>query len=97
MTIRAAPAAALRDDATRVVQHAAFAYSENADSFLSVLRRAVLKRGLPVRPYCDNGAAFRSQQLELVCAQLGVNLIHARAYRPAGNSTRPWYAPGRDY
>ena len=75
---------ALLDDATRVVPHAAFAYSENADSFLAVFRQAVLKRGVPVRLYCDNGAAFRSKQLDLVCAQLGVNLIHARAYHPAG-------------
>ena len=75
---------ALLDDATRVVPHAAFAYSENADSFLAVLRQAVLRRGLPVRLYCDNGAAFRSKQLEVVCAQLGVNLIHARAYHPSG-------------
>ena len=75
---------ALLDDATRVVPHAAFAYSESADSFLAVFRQAVLRRGLPVRLYCDNGAAFRSKQLDLVCAQLGVNLIHARAYHPSG-------------
>lgn len=75
---------ALLDDATRVVPHAAFAYSESADSFLAVLRQAVLKRGVPLRLYCDNGSTFRSKQLELVCAQLGVNLIHARAYHPAG-------------
>lgn len=75
---------ALLDDATRVVPHAAFAYSENADSFLAVFRQAVLRRGLPVRLYCDNGSAFRSQQLDAVCAQLGVNLIHARVFHPAG-------------
>ena len=77
---------ALLDDATRVVPHAAFAYSESADSFLAVFRQAVLRRGLPVRLYCDNGAAFRSKQLDLVCAQLGVNLIHARAYHPSGKA-----------
>lgn len=74
----------LLDDATRVVPHAAFAYAETADSFLEVFRRAVLKRGLPLRLYCDNGSTFRSKHLELVCAQLGVNLIHARAYHPSG-------------
>ena len=75
---------ALLDDATRVVPHAAFAYSESADSFLAVFRQAVLKRGVPLRLYCDNGSTFRSKQLDMVCAQLGVNLIHARAYHPAG-------------
>lgn len=77
---------ALLDDATRVVPHAAFACSENADSFLAVLRQAVLKRGLPQRLYTDNGSTFRSKQLELVCAQLGTSLVHARAYHPAGKS-----------
>ena len=75
---------ALLDDATRVVPHAAFSYSESADSFLAVFRQAVLKRGVPVRLYCDNGSAFRSKQLDTVCAQLGVNLIHARACHPSG-------------
>ena len=75
---------AVLDDATRVVPHAAFAYSESADSFLAVFRQAVLRRGVPVRLYCDNGSAFRSKQLDMVCAQLGVNLIHARAFHPAG-------------
>ena len=74
------------DDATRVVPHAAFAYSENADNFLAVFRQAVLKRGVPQRLYCDNGSTFRSKQLELVCAQLGTSLVHARAYHPAGKS-----------
>jgi hypothetical protein len=34
--------------------------------------------------YVDNGANYRSQQLALVCAKLGVALIHARPYQPAG-------------
>jgi putative transposase len=32
----------------------------------------------------DNGAAYRSHHLSLVCARLGVTLIHARPYQPAG-------------
>jgi len=32
-----------------------------------------------------NGANYRSQQLALVCARLGVALIHARPYQPQGN------------
>jgi hypothetical protein len=34
--------------------------------------------------YVDNGAAFRSKQLQIVCAKLGVALIHARPYTPQG-------------
>ncbi len=75
---------ALLDDATRVVPHAAFAYSESVESFLAVFRQALLKRGTPLRLYCDNGANYRSKHLEVVCAQLGTSLIHARPYKPEG-------------
>jgi len=74
----------LIDDATRVVLHAAFALSENTASFLPVFKQAILKRGRCKRLYVDNGSAFRSQHLQLVCAKLGVTLIHARAYHPEG-------------
>ena len=72
------------DDATRVLPFAAFAYSENTTAFLPVFKQAIARRGLPARLYCDNGANYRSQQLALVCAKLGVALIHARPYQPAG-------------
>ena len=72
------------DDATRVVPYAEFCLSENTTSFLPVFRQAVMRRGIPHRLYVDNGAAFVSKQLALVCAQLGVTLIHARPYHAAG-------------
>ena len=72
------------DDATRVVPFAAFAMSENTSAFLPVFRNALIRRGLPQRLYVDNGSAYRSRHLSLVCARLGVALIHARPYQPAG-------------
>ena len=72
------------DDATRVIPYAAFALSENTQTFLPVLQQAILRRGLPQRLYVDNGANYRSQHLALVCAKLGIALIHARPYRPQG-------------
>jgi transposase InsO family protein len=72
------------DDATRIVPYAEFCLSENTTSFLPVFRQAVARRGVPQRLYVDNGSAFISKQLALVCAQLGTTLIHARPYHPAG-------------
>jgi putative transposase len=72
------------DDATRVVPYAAFALSENTQAFLPVFKQAILRRGFPERFYVDNGANYRSQHLALVCAKLGVALIHARPYQPQG-------------
>jgi transposase InsO family protein len=70
------------DDATRVVPFAAFALAENTQAFLPVFKQAVLRRGVPKRLLVDNGAAYRSHHLALVCAKLGVTLIHARPYAP---------------
>ena len=72
------------DDATRVVPYAAFAMHENTAAFLPVLQTAILRRGIPKRLYVDNGSAYRSQHLALVCAKLGITLIHARPYQPQG-------------
>jgi len=74
----------LIDDATRVIPYAAFALGENVGCFLPVFEQAVRRRGIPLRLYVDNGAAYRSQHLSLVCAKLGVTLIHARPYKPQG-------------
>jgi transposase InsO family protein len=68
------------DDATRVIPYAAFAPSESTAAFLPVLKEAVLRRGAARRLFVDNGSAFRSHQLALVCAKLGITLIHARPY-----------------
>ena len=72
------------DDATRVITHAQFAFSENTRSFLPVFKQALLRRGLPERLYVDNGASYRSHHLSLVCAKLNIALIHAQPYQPQG-------------
>ncbi len=69
------------DDATRLVPYCAFTLSENTQTFLPVFKQAILRRGLPARLFVDNGANYRSQHLALVCAKLGVALIHARPYQ----------------
>ncbi len=83
---------AFLDDATRVVPYCAFALSENTQAFLPVFKQALLRRGVPQRLYVDNGANYRSQQLALVCARLGVALIHARPYQPQGKGKQErWF------
>jgi transposase InsO family protein len=74
---------AFLDDATRVIPHAAFAFAENTTAFLPIFKQALLRRGKPARLYVDNGANYRSQHLALVCAKLGITLIHSRPHQPA--------------
>lgn len=82
----------LLDDATRVVPYAAFALAESTAAFLPVLQQAIRRRGVPQRLYVDNGAAYRSNHLSLVCAKLGITLIHARPYQPAGKGKQErWF------
>ena len=72
------------DDATRVIPHAAFDFSENTAAFQQVMKQAMIRRGVPRRLYVDNGACYRSHQLSMVCAKLNIALIHARPFQPAG-------------
>jgi len=71
---------AFLDDATRVVPHARFGLSEGTADYLPMLEQAVRRRGIPKRLYVDNGSAFKSKQLAIACARLGIALIHARPY-----------------
>ncbi|MBC7954941.1 MAG: DDE-type integrase/transposase/recombinase [Cytophagales bacterium] len=83
---------AFLDDATRLVPYCAFCLSENTQAFLPVFKQALLRRGIPQRLYVDNGANYRSHQLALVCARLGVALIHARPYQPQGKGKQErWF------
>ena len=74
---------AFLDDATRVIPFA-FATAENVQAFLPVFSNALIRRGIPQRLSVDNAANYRSRQLALVCAKLGIALIHARPHHPAG-------------
>jgi transposase InsO family protein len=72
------------DDHTRLIPHGAFYLSEKLQCFLEALEKALLKRGLPRKLYVDNGAAYRSKQLEHICASIGIALIRAKPYQPQG-------------
>ena len=72
------------DDHSRLVPFARFYLSENLASFLDAFEKALVKRGLPRKLYVDNASAFRSRQLEHVCASLAIALIHSTAYQPQG-------------
>ena len=71
---------ALLDDCSRLCVHGQFYAQERLEGFLDCLRQAVQSRGVPDKLYTDNGAAFRSQHLQLVCANLGIRLLHAQPY-----------------
>lgn len=75
---------ALIDDHFRLILWAEFRFSETAEEFISVLKQALLRRGLPRRLYVDNGSAFRSDRLAYSLALLGIALCHSTPYQPEG-------------
>ncbi len=75
---------AIIDDHSRLIVHAQFYLNERLENFLDCFKKAAAKRGLPRKLYLDNGPAFRSHQLRLCLASLGVELIHCKAYVPQG-------------
>jgi len=74
------------DDSTRYVVSGRFYLSENVESLIRELMTATRRFGLCEKFYVDNGAAYSSRQLKMVCARLGMSLVHTPPYRPEGRS-----------
>lgn len=87
----------LFDDASRLVPHSAFCLGETALDIEGVLKQALMKRGVPIKLVVDNGAAYRAQTLQGICARLGIHLIHCRPYAPEGKGKlERWHRTCRD-
>ncbi len=74
----------LMDDASRLITHSAFYLAEGAVQIEGALKQAILKRGLPKKLIIDNGAAYRANSLQGICARLGIRLVYCRPYHPEG-------------
>jgi len=72
------------DDHSRLIVDGRFFAHENARAAQELLRRAIVRRGVPVVLYADNGAPFANAWLARTCAVLGVRLVHSRPYSPEG-------------
>lgn len=70
------------DDCSRLVPHAEFFHSEKFDGLRKVTKEAIIRRGKPKILYADNGKIYRSETLQLACAQLGITLAHTQPYDP---------------
>jgi len=66
------------DDHSRILCHGEFFFEQDLLAYLSCLKTALQKRGIPERLYCDNGQVFLSSQIKRIMAKLGTNIIHAR-------------------
>lgn len=64
------------DDASRVIPHGEFFFSENTDNLVTCLRSAFYKRGVPDTLYVDNGAIYTCAEINQICARVGTLLCH---------------------
>jgi len=70
----------LIDDHSRLLPFAAYYRQANTEAFHHALKEAVLRRGLPRKLYTDQGKPFINAHTRIVCAQLGIRLLHCRPY-----------------
>ena len=88
---------AIIDDHSRLIVYASFYLSETFDTLKDALRHAVSRRGIPQKFYVDNGACYRSEQLDRILASLGIGLSHSRPYKPQGRGKiERWFKNIRD-
>lgn len=67
------------DAATRYCVHSRFYPSEGAVDHEHGLREAFMRHGLPRTYYVDLGAAYRSDSLKIICAELRIHLRYTGA------------------
>jgi len=72
------------DDATRYVVSARFYFKETVEVLITEMMVAVRRYGICQRFYSDNGPCYASSHLKIVCARLGIHLVHTPPYRPQG-------------
>ena len=72
------------DSATRFIVHSYLAVVPGESSAAQEygLKQAILKYGLPRAYYVDRGPAYIAQSLRDICADLGIELLHAGAGDP---------------
>lgn len=74
------------DDASRLLVHGEFFFEDNARNMQMAFQKAILKFGVPRRIFVDNGCSYRNNQLDWICAELGVVKLHSKPYHPKGKA-----------
>jgi len=72
------------DDASRIITHWQFYVNDNAVNMQNSFRQGIAKFGVPRMLYADNGDPYDNLQLRLICASLGIALVHSRPKVPKG-------------
>lgn len=74
---------AIIDDASRRIVGAKFFFNDNSINLQDVFKSSVKTFGVPKKLFVDNGKTYKNDQFNIICATLGLVLIHARPYSGA--------------
>jgi len=70
----------LIDDHSRLIPYAAYYEKADTAAFLDTLKEALLRRGVPIKLYTDQGGPFVCEHTRVVCANVNIRLLHAKPY-----------------
>jgi transposase InsO family protein len=70
----------LIDDHSRLIPYAAYYEKADTAAFHDALKEALLRRGVPIKLYTDQGGPFVCEHTRVVCANLNIRLLHAKPY-----------------
>ena len=68
----------LIDDRSRLMPYLEGGFGETEQRFLAVLYQAMARRGIVRKLLLDNHASFSGYDLRLLCARLGIHLVHSK-------------------
>ena len=68
----------LIDDRSRLIPYLEGGFGETEQRFLAILYQAMARRGIVRKLLLDNHASFSGYDLRLLCARLGIHLVHSR-------------------
>jgi len=68
------------DDHSRLITYGAYYLTADSRAFHDALKQAVQRRGVPYKLYTDQGKPFTNKHTQIICANLGIRLLHAKPY-----------------
>jgi putative transposase len=68
------------DDHSRLIAYGAYYLTADSYAFHHTLKQAVQRRGIPYKLYTDQGRPFTNKHTQIICANLGIRLLHAKPY-----------------
>lgn len=73
---------ALIDDASRFIVGINVFLNDNYENFVTVIKSAVAKYGVPRKFNFDNGSPYKNKQMELLAARIGSSIYYNRPHTP---------------